>query len=725
MISRHPLPWWAAPVFFATLVLPIDTAKVAAQPPRTGSDTLLFLLDSVAATATRTPREIFLTPAPVSVIDARRLRETHANTIVDLFRDLPGLGVTGVGVQQPRPIIRGQRGQRILLLQDGTRLNSSRRQQDFGELPALVEQSSVERVEIVRGPASVLYGTDAIGGVVNLITRVPERDGVHGTIGYRYGDVEEQHRGSASILARQGAFDLALNASVREAESYRAPAGSFGNITLDDDAVVNGTGVRDRGASVRLGYHLTPMQRVFVRGEYYRAEDAGFGYVSPEAYDPGGARIDIQYPHQRFQKFTAGWTATTLGTPIADGVDVIAWTQDNERNLNFDLFTSFGPQAPPGAGIAVQTFNFTDLSTIGLRAEARKAVSDQVLLTYGVDFFRDRTENTDSSVTTLIGFGPPQVETDNRALVPNATYRSIGAFLQGEVQPSSRLTVILGGRVQGIRAETDDTPGLTETFETKDDRTVVGAANALFVVTENVTLVGSVGRAFRAPNLIEWLFDGPTPEGNGYQVRSLDLDPETSVNVDVGVRVRSRHAALEVFAFRNVVKNGIRIAPLDSMAGGLPAFHNVNVEELLFRGVEASAEVRLPYNLGATGAYTWLDTEDRLDPSNPIGDAATSSLSATLRYHRSDRLWAEYAVRHVGERDDILLDDNPVGDVLPAFTVHHVRLGVTVLRRAGHSHRIGIMVNNLTNELYAESSNASFFRPEPRRGVTLTYDLVF
>lgn len=717
-------PW--APILLGVLLLPIETADLSAQPPRTGTDTLLFLLDSVAVTATRTPREVFLTPSPVSVIDARRLRETHPNTIIDLFRDLPGLGVTGVGVQQPRPIIRGQRGQRILLLQDGTRLNNARRQQDFGELPAIVEQTSIERVEIVRGPASVLYGTDAIGGVVNLITRVPERDGFHGTLGYRYGDIEEQHRGSANVLARQGSFDLAVNASVREAEAYSAPAGTFGDITLDDDAVVNGTGVRDRGASVRLGYHLTPTQRVFVRGEYYRAEDAGFGFVSPEAYDPGGARIDIQYPHQRFQKFTAGWTGTGLSTPVADGIDVIAWTQDNERNLNFDLFTSFGPQAPPGAGIAVQTFNFTDLSTVGLRAEARKALSEQVLLTYGVDFFRDRSENTDSAISTLTGFGPPQVETDNRTLVPNATYRSIGAFLQGEVRPTSRLTFIVGGRVQGIRAETDDTPGLTETFETKDDRTVVGAANALFAVSDNVTLVGSVGRAFRAPNLIEWFFDGPTPEGNGYQVRSPDLEPETSVNVDVGVRARTTRVAFEVFAFRNLVKNGIRIAPLDSMAGGLPAFENVNVEELLFRGIEASAEVLLPYNLGATGAFTLLDSEDRLDPSNPIGDASSSSISAALRYrHPSDRLFAEYAVRHVGERDDVVLEENPVGDVLPGFTVHDARIGVTVLRRAGHSHRIGLAVNNLTNELYAESSNASFFRPEPRRGVTLTYDLVF
>ncbi|NIW86532.1 MAG: TonB-dependent receptor plug domain-containing protein, partial [Gammaproteobacteria bacterium] len=101
---------------------------------------------------------------PVSVIGSRVLQQIAPNTVTELFKGLPGLDVTGTGANQGRPMIRGQRGQRILLLQNGIRLNNSRRQQDFGALPALIDISGVERVEVVRGPASVLYGTDAIGG---------------------------------------------------------------------------------------------------------------------------------------------------------------------------------------------------------------------------------------------------------------------------------------------------------------------------------------------------------------------------------------------------------------------------------------------------------------------------------------------------------------------------------------------------------------------------------
>jgi hemoglobin/transferrin/lactoferrin receptor protein len=143
--------------------LPVAAARDTAAP-----DTLVYHLNPLVVTATRTERTVFLTPAPVSYVSSAALREVQANTVGDVFRDLPGLDVTGVGAQQPRPIIRGQQGQRILLLQDALRLNNSRRQQDFGEIPALVDLSTVARIEVVRGPSSVLYGTDAIGGVVRV-----------------------------------------------------------------------------------------------------------------------------------------------------------------------------------------------------------------------------------------------------------------------------------------------------------------------------------------------------------------------------------------------------------------------------------------------------------------------------------------------------------------------------------------------------------------------------
>jgi len=396
----------------------------------TDPDTLVYRVDPIVVTATRGPRVVSKIPRPVSVVSQVRIDRLAPNTVTDLFRTLPGLDVTGVGVNQGRPSIRGQRGQRILLLEDGLRLNNSRRQQDFGEIPALVDVTGVERVEVVRGPASVLYGSDAIGGVVNIITRVPAREGLHGEASYRHGSVEGQNRGSARIYGRFGPLSVRAGGTIRDAGSYEAPAGTYGAIKLSEDTPVLNTGVEDRSFDLRLGYEASPRHSFFGKVETYAADSAGFGSVDPAAYAPGQPEIDILYPRQRFTKLTAGYRAQELASPIADRIEILAYGQKNTRNLNLGFAHSFGP----GAGMTVDNRNYTNIRTYGLRAEARKLAMPGLLLTYGMDLWRDRTRGTDHNTTVITGFGPPMTDVKDTPQLPDASYLSGGVFLQSEIQ---------------------------------------------------------------------------------------------------------------------------------------------------------------------------------------------------------------------------------------------------------------------------------------------------
>lgn len=698
--------------------LPVAAARDTAAP-----DTLVYHLNPLVVTATRTERTVFLTPAPVSYVSSAALREVQANTVGDVFRDLPGLDVTGVGAQQPRPIIRGQQGQRILLLQDALRLNNSRRQQDFGEIPALVDLSTVARIEVVRGPSSVLYGTDAIGGVVNLITRTPEKDGVHGTLGYRFGSAEELHRGVASIYGRQGALDFQLSGSLRDAGSFTAPAGTFGNVHLAAPTTVFGTGIEDQSLSGRLGFRLHPNHTVFVRGERYAAQDGGFGFVEPAAYDPSQAKIDIRYPDQTFRKLTVGYDGTQLGALFADRASIAAYTQDNVRDLVFNLDQPMGP----GRNVVVRQDNHSDVSTLGTRVELKKLALPRLLLTYGGDFFRDNSTNTDLATSTMYGYGPaPVVHADSMPQVPDASFRSVGGFVQGELD-LGRTTVVLGSRVQDVRAEAEPIPGIAEGVTTKANRTVVGSASAIHALTDRFSVLAAVGRGFRSPNLIEWFFDGRSTDGRYYQQRNPLLEPETSVNLDVGVRFHNAWASFEGFVYRNKLTNAIRTVPVpDSVIGRLPVYQNVNIDELVFRGLELNGTADLPLHLTARGSYTRQDAQDARDAKIPVGDLYSSKTTAALRYsHPSERFWAEYGVRHNGEQRDNSLVENPIGDVLPAFTVHNLRGGVTLFRNGDHVQRLAVTVGNLTNALYAEAGNVSFFRPEPKRHVVLSWEASF
>jgi hemoglobin/transferrin/lactoferrin receptor protein len=705
-------------------------AAVMAQAP-TGStepvdfDTLVFRVDPIVVTATRGPREASRIPQPVSVVQRRDLIQQIPNTVTDLFRTLPGVDVTGVGVNQGRPQIRGQRGQRILLLEDGIRLNNFRRQQDFGELPALVDVTGVDRVEIVRGPASVLYGSDAIGGVVNIITRTPERDGLHGIASARYGDVESQKTGSARIFGRNGAFTIRAGGTVRRADAYESPSGTFGNITLDEGVTVQNTGVEDRSMDLRLGWEPMGHHSVFGKFETYTADDAGFGSVDPTLYAPGSPDIQITYPGQTWSKFTAGYLGQELGTALADQLSITTYSQDNERDLKLGFEMGLGPSAR----MSIVNENFTDVRTYGARVEARKLAAPQLLLTYGVDMVRERAEGTDHNSTIITGFGPtPIVDESDRPQLPTASFLTLGAYAQGEVTVTDRLSFIAGGRYQSAKAQTYATPGLEDLSPTSiTDGTFVGALNSIFDVGQGFFLVGSVGRAFRSPNLIERFFDGATPEGSGYQIANPDLDAETSFNVDLGVRYRHDRVSLEGFYFHNKIFDGIRIQNLGTKINGVDAFQNTNVEELIFRGVELNADLMLTDAVSVGGNYTWMDSEDALNKENPVGETFSSKVTGTLRYtDPANRFWGAWEIRHNGDRKDVELGNNPIGDVLPAFTVQNLRAGVTVFRtESGVANRLTVAVTNLTDQLYAEFSNASFFRPEPKRNVTLSWEVVF
>jgi hemoglobin/transferrin/lactoferrin receptor protein len=716
---------FASGVRSATFVaMALAPAGVVAQSSDERPDTVVYTVDPLMVTATRGERALSTVPRPVTVVTSREFRRELPNTVSDLFRTRPGLDVAGVGVNQARPQIRGLKGQRVLLLSDGLRLNNSRRQTDFGELLALVDVNGVERVEVVRGPASVLYGSDALGGVINVITRAPTEQGLHGSGAVRYGSVEEQYAGTFRLYGRFDAFSVRAGGSIREADAYSAPSGSFGDITLADDVIVDGTGTRDQNFDVRLGYDFGD-QSVFGTYERYDATDSGFGSVDPAAYDPAAPDIRITYPQQTFNKLSVGYRGD-IDSALIDHFEVLAYGQQNARELRFGI----GP-FPAGPGfIGIDNLNTTNVRTWGGRAEARKLMHPSVLLTWGVDAWRDAATGTDLNTTTLTGFGPtPIVDVNTRPQLPDAEYLSLGAFVQSEVEAGDRVSFVAGARYQYVTAETFATPGLEDqTPVSITDGTFVASLNSIIRLNRAFSVVGTVGRGFRSPNLIERFFDGPTPEGSGYQVRNPELGPETSLNFDAGVRFRQRRVGFELFGFRNVISDGIRIAPTGEQVGGLDGFTNVNVDELLFRGVEFGFDAVIGAGVSLVGSYTWLDTEDVADVDNPVGEAFSTKMAGTLRYDApGGRFWLAGEARRNGEQvDPGFRPGNPIGTVVPSFSVLHLRGGMTVWRSArGTVHRLNVSLTNLTNTLYAEFSNAGFFRPEPKRNLTLAWQVDF
>lgn len=684
-------------------------------------------LPEVTVTATRSARPIFTTPHPVAIVDSAAIRQSLGQNAADLLRGSPGIDVIGVGPNQHRIQIRGQRGQRILILEDGIRLNNSRRQQDFGEIPALVGSNELQKIEVVRGPASVLYGSDAIGGVMNMVTnRAPygrSGNAVNGQLSYRYSGAGELSQVSGTLIGHRGRFGYSVGGQYRDAEPFAAPKGTFGNITLDEDVTVEDSGVQDQNYHAEIGYGYRPFSRIFLRYTRYESRDAGFGYVEPEALgDNSGNRVRLWYPEQQVDRFSLGYTNTSLGLPVADKVDLTAYTLLNRRDFSRNVVVRLSPTAQ----LTSDGQTLTDSRTNGLRVEAARAVGRH-LLTYGVDSFHERSDNSDSSRTVITGFGPPSTTINTTPSVPNAAYRSTGVFLQGELSLGERVNLVLGTRYQGVTASTRETPGLDAALVSSSDNALVGSANLAVMVSDNLTLIGTAGRAFRSPNLIERFFDGATSDGSGFQRPNLELVSETSLNFDAGFKYQRGAFYMEAFAYRNEIRDGIRIENTGEMQQGRPVFRNVNVDKLRERGIELLADLRLGGGLGVGGTFTTTDSENLAEPEIPVGDSYSSRITGHLMYRQPEgRFYAGYEVRHNGERKDVDLGGaSPIGEVLPSYTVSSLRAGGRVLVVGGTTHRVDLVVGNLFNVLYAEFPNAGFFRPEPARHVAVSWSVGF
>ena len=721
-----------------------DEARTAGEQP------MASFFAETTVTATGSERNVFDIATPVTVIREEKIEQKTAENPADLLREQPGVDVNGVGPNQIRPVIRGQRGLRVLFLEDGLRLNNPRRQTDFGEIGGLVDLHNVASIEVVRGPASVLYGSDAIGGVMNAVSREPQfRNGSNfaGYVEGRHSSVGDLSGLSAGIDAKIGRFTFQLGGTRRQSENYGVPGGRLGASTLDDDARVLDTGIDDLSAWGSITFTPASGHTLRLRLNRYDAEETGFGYVPAEQYGVTEAtKIRILYPTQSFDRAALSY-AGTLQRAWADSTNVQLYYQSNARELANDIEIDIGPVAPgfPHSSVAAHTLNFSDVDTFGIRADAVKVLGNgRHIVTYGLEAARDDSFNTDFSTTTTTIRTPhgnaSSVKTDDIANAPNATNTAYGVFVQDEISIGRRLSVTSGIRFNSVDTTAQETPGWNIAGLGFSDRTFVGALSAKYQLNPSINVLGSWGRGFRAPNIIERLFNGPTPEGSGYQILNTTLESETSDNFDLGLKYSRANAFMEAVAFRNEIHGGIiqaylspdEIAQLDpDTRAAISASHaqfvvqQRNTARLRYEGVELALGWRSSRGIVLGGNYTWIDGV-RIDAANPpTGDSYSNKAFAYARYEpEHGRFWAEYHVRRNGKVDANLDPNAPVpaiGRTLPSFTVHGVGAGVRLFAFS----ELTVWIENMTDELYAEFSNATFFRPEPGRTAKVSYRVTF
>ena len=302
-MPRHALRSIAqlAPILSLVLL----ASPLAAQEDDTQPDTVL--MERIQAVATRTERATFDVPVPVDVLDGERIDRLQAdNVVADLFPLEAGLEVEGEGPFLGLPVLRGLSGNRVLVLVDGQRLNNSREAINFGGVqPGLVDVSNIASIEIVRGPASVLYGSDAIGGIVNIVTRKPELPAeglsVSGSATTRYSTIDRQRTGAMALHFGTPYVGFAFRGSARDAGDYSSALG-----------VVAHSGAETRSGAADLEWRPADDHALTLQWSTLRGEDIGV---------PGSGGVFTGfYPRTDRTKLSLGYEARDLAAATAHSI---------------------------------------------------------------------------------------------------------------------------------------------------------------------------------------------------------------------------------------------------------------------------------------------------------------------------------------------------------------------------------------------------------------------
>jgi hemoglobin/transferrin/lactoferrin receptor protein len=676
----------------------VDESELTAEEKAAAEQGLLFK-DEMVVTAGRQEQLSGDTSAPITVLTREEIEREQPEKMADLFKQIPGVEVQGEGPFRGIPVIRGLTSNRVLILVDGQRLNNARESTDFaGIQPALVNLADVERIEVLRGPASVQYGSDAIGGVVNIITRKPDLGTqefkVTGDAGYEYASTSDSQQFRASVTGTGKGFSFFVGGTSEDVGNYTAADGASEDPRYEDyvlsDNVVPNSGMEQTTFNGNVRF-LTGTQGVFrVNAEVVRTKNIGF-----PGYDPATSGIDISFPNFNRDKFALAWESG----PVWGLNDIVlsSWYQeiDKESIRDFDFGFYFSNQYTQSL-IKSTGFNAQSIADLDIHH-----------LTFGLDFYQDRLHDNALSESS---FTPP----NDDVAVPDSHQRGLGLYIDDQIALSPRFTLSAGLRGDSFSFVTEDDPRYVGEQFNVDQSSLAGNLGAVWQVAEHVNVTGLIARGFRAPNLQERSFIGLASTGDTFILQNPFLDSETSWNYEAGFKVRYDHYSGGLTLYYNDLNNFITLEfldPSESPIPGLEAAQLQNVEKATIKGIELDLEAIFARWWTAFGTFAVIEGDNNIT-NEPLPSIPPMKVILGVRYQRA-RWWTEANMRWLDSQTRLPTDDPRYETGTPSFTVFALRGGYDF------DFGLGVLValENLTDKLYNEPYNN---RPEPGRNLRLT-----
>jgi iron complex outermembrane receptor protein len=475
----------------------------------------LVELPPIQVTSTPGATDPLTSPQPTAVVDADNLRTAQAPTLGETLNQVAGVHSLSTGVGIGKPVIRGLTSNRVLVLDDGQRLETQQWGDEHG--PNL-ETALADRIEVIRGPASVLYGSDALGGVVNVIPRpLPTAEPGHGVFSGEasasYSTNNREPDGALLLEGASGQMGFRGALSGRTSEDLRTPDYKLWN-----------SGNRAVGGSLAVGAHggWGSLTGSFTqRNEKIELTDEDPAATPFQRIASSRARVDGMIP---------------LG---ASRLELTGGFEQNRRR-------EFEDAGSTDVALGLLSRNYT------LDAHFHHAPLGRMTGVVGLSGIR----------TTFDKFGA-------ETLIPNTDVNAVGVYSFEQLH-GGRWDVSFGARYDYRHMDVTGDSDLGVPGQNRSWNSLTGNVGLLYKLAEPVALVLNVGRGFRAPSSFD-LFSNGVHEGTvAFEHGNPDLKTEKSLNTDLALRVQTTNVALEVGGFVNLIKDFIYTVPtgtVDSASG--------------------------------------------------------------------------------------------------------------------------------------------------------------
>lgn len=607
-------------------------------------------------------------------------RDGRAAVLGDLLDELPGVAVQRTGPGQGAPIVRGMIGSAVLVVVDGMRLNDAIFRPAPNQYTALVDPFAIARIEVTRGPGSAMFGSDAIGGVINVVSPLPRFEGEawqrSATALTLVASADRSVTGRVTAATGRRGSGVALGTTLQRHGDLRAGGGATQDPSAYDSLAADATAHLERGRHATTAWLQIGEQPSLPRTDEL---NAGFGQTEPASAVFRYAPSRRSFAHVRHLVRDVG---------ALDGVELhAAWQRiDDDRTLR-----------DTGSTEELTEANQDDTLGFVARSVAPLAGGE---VTFGADYWFDTVASTRRGRDIVTGADLPR----QGRFANGSTMNQLGAFAEGRrtLGPVALRAALRLGATR-VRIATADRPIGT----TLDSLNWAGELGAELPIARDVALVANAGRAFRSPNVQDLSGLGPRP-GNRYQVPATALVDEQALGADLGVRVRRGTFEAELFGFGLLNDHRIEVVATGAMTtDGREIVTSANTAATRVAGLESAIRVRPHRALELEAQLTWVHgTQDTAAGHEPADRTPPAGGKAEIEWLARPWLQLEGAVRgalpqrrlSARDRGDPRID--PAGT--PAFVTFHAAAIVTLGEFA-----IAARLDNLLDRAYREHGSGT------------------